>query len=146
MQLKHRLSALLQLHLHSRLNTWLQWIGQRRLQDEMRIILGIRASYIRDFTVTPLLTHWNYCSLALSHRYSVSWHYVQGSRGECCGWSHCTHILQGWLLYWHRGNRMIAPVPTEQPLDRWTPETHNPPYAIMMAKDALGPGHQQPWC
>ena len=30
-------STLLQLHLHSRLNTWLQWIGQRQLQDETRI-------------------------------------------------------------------------------------------------------------
>ena len=47
--LEHRLSALLQLYLHSRLNTWLRWIGQRRLQDDMRIIqvLGIVASYIR---------------------------------------------------------------------------------------------------
>ena len=27
-----------QLHLHSRLNTWLQWIGQRQLEDEMRSI------------------------------------------------------------------------------------------------------------
>ena len=27
-----------QLHLHSSLNTWLQWIGQRQLQDEMRNI------------------------------------------------------------------------------------------------------------
>ena len=26
-----------QRHLHSRLNTWLQWIGQRKLQDETRI-------------------------------------------------------------------------------------------------------------
>ena len=26
-------SALLQLHLHSRLNTWLQWFGQRLPQD-----------------------------------------------------------------------------------------------------------------
>ena len=32
------LSALLQLHLHSRLNTWLQWIGKRQLLDETRII------------------------------------------------------------------------------------------------------------
>ena len=30
--------ALLQLHLHSQLNTWLQWIGQRQLQNEMRSI------------------------------------------------------------------------------------------------------------
>ena len=52
MQLEHRLSALLQLHLHSRLNTWLQKVGQRRLQDETRIIsaLGFGSSYIRDFT------------------------------------------------------------------------------------------------
>ena len=28
--------ALLNLQLHSRLNTWLQWIGQRQLQDEIK--------------------------------------------------------------------------------------------------------------
>ena len=38
--LEHRLSALLQLHLHSQLNTRLQWIGQRQLQDQMTIILS----------------------------------------------------------------------------------------------------------
>ena len=32
------LSALLQLQLHSRLNTWCQWIEQRQWQDETRII------------------------------------------------------------------------------------------------------------
>ena len=31
-------SALLHLHLHSQLNTWLQWVGQRQLHDETRII------------------------------------------------------------------------------------------------------------
>ena len=47
------LSALLQLHLYSRLITWLQCIGRRQAQDGMRIIevLGFEASYIRDFTV-----------------------------------------------------------------------------------------------
>ena len=35
---EHCLSALLQLHLHSRLNTWLHWIGQRQLQDGTRNI------------------------------------------------------------------------------------------------------------
>ena len=30
--------VLLQLHFHSWLNTWLQWIGNRQLQDEMRNI------------------------------------------------------------------------------------------------------------
>ena len=34
---EHRLSALLQLYLHSRLNIWLQGIRQRKLQDTMRI-------------------------------------------------------------------------------------------------------------
>ena len=44
---------LLQLHLHSRPRTWLQWIGRRQLQDDTRIIyvLIIGVSYIRAFTV-----------------------------------------------------------------------------------------------
>ena len=33
MELKHRLSALLQLHLHYQLNTWLEWIGHRQMQE-----------------------------------------------------------------------------------------------------------------
>ena len=32
------LSALLQLHLHSRLNAWLQWIRHRQLQDKTRSV------------------------------------------------------------------------------------------------------------
>ena len=36
MQLEHHLSVLLLIHLHSLLNTWLQWIGQRQLQDMTR--------------------------------------------------------------------------------------------------------------
>ena len=45
--------VLLQLHLHSPLNTWLHWIGQRQLQDKTRIIevLGFDAPSIRGFTV-----------------------------------------------------------------------------------------------
>ena len=47
-------ASLLQLHLHSRLITWLQ----RQLQNEMKIIqvLLFGASYIRDFTV--FITWW----------------------------------------------------------------------------------------
>ena len=62
MQLEHRLSALLQLHLHSQLNTWLQWIGQRQLQDETRSIyvLGLGASYIRELTVIAENYRCNY--------------------------------------------------------------------------------------
>ena len=45
-------SALLQLHLHSRLNTWLQWIAQRR--DKKHMSFGIGAPCIKDLMV-PLL-------------------------------------------------------------------------------------------
>ena len=47
------LSALLQLHLHSWLNTSLQWIGQRQVQDETRNInvLEFGATYITYLTV-----------------------------------------------------------------------------------------------
>ena len=38
MWLEHRLSALLHLHLDSRLNTCFQWIGQRQLQDVKKIV------------------------------------------------------------------------------------------------------------
>ena len=61
MHLEHCLSALLQLH-HSRLNTWLQWIGQRQLQDETRNIevLGFGAPYIRGFVVIKKLFFFNH--------------------------------------------------------------------------------------
>ena len=49
MQLEHRLSTLLQLHLPFRLTIWLQWIGQRQLQDETgnNYILDFGVSYIK---------------------------------------------------------------------------------------------------
>ena len=49
-------SDVVHLHLHSQLNTWLQWIGQRQLQHEKRNIniWGLGASYIRELTVTPV--------------------------------------------------------------------------------------------
>ena len=34
------------MHLHSRLNTWLQRIGQRQLHDEIHLLLGFSAAYI----------------------------------------------------------------------------------------------------
>ena len=57
MLLEHRLSALLQLHLHSQLNTWLQWIEQRQLQEDTRNIktLGFGATYTRGFTVVSIM-------------------------------------------------------------------------------------------
>ena len=68
MLLEHRLSALLQLHLHSPLNTWLQYVAQRQLQAKTRNIwvLGFGASYIKRFysTCTRRL-HWLYITVAL---------------------------------------------------------------------------------
>ena len=60
MQMEHRLSALLQLHLHSPLNTWVQYIAQRQLQAKMRNIwvLAFGASYIRDFAVNKIPHYW----------------------------------------------------------------------------------------
>ena len=50
------LSALLQLHLRYGLDTWLQWIGQRQLQNQTRNISVLRfdASYIRDLTISHI--------------------------------------------------------------------------------------------
>ena len=47
------LSALLQLHLHSRLHNWIRWIGQRQLLDETGSIsvLEFGATYIRGLMV-----------------------------------------------------------------------------------------------
>ena len=90
MSLEHRLSALLQLHLHSRLNTWLHWIGQRQLQDEARNIpvCWFGESYIRYFTVRSWLylcstSAWHVmpvilykqtlCLLSQRHEYSKRW-------------------------------------------------------------------------
>ena len=39
---------LLQLHLHSELNTWLQWIQQRQLEDKKHLSFEIGVTYIRD--------------------------------------------------------------------------------------------------
>ena len=53
MQLEHRMSALLQLHLYSQNNPWFLWNGLRQLQNKMRItlVLGLGVAYIRNFTV-----------------------------------------------------------------------------------------------
>ena len=56
---KHTLlSALLQLHLHSQLSTWLQLIERRQLHEDTRniSIWGFGATYTRGFTETWILT------------------------------------------------------------------------------------------
>ena len=73
MYLEHRLSVLLQLHLSSGLNTWLQWIGQRQKSDETRNIkvLGLGASYIRDSMVINSLRS---CDVYIRRfRWLVAW-------------------------------------------------------------------------
>ena len=55
------------INLHSRLNTWLQWIGQRQLKDETRNIqvLGFGATYIRGLAV--------YFIIIFIYYYSANW-------------------------------------------------------------------------
>ena len=50
------LLALLRLHLHYRINTWLHWIGERQLRDETRNsdVLGFDASYIIGYIVITM--------------------------------------------------------------------------------------------
>ena len=57
MQLEHRLLALLQLHLHSRLSIWHQYIAQRQLQGETRNILFL------IFDTRLILEIWRYIDL-----------------------------------------------------------------------------------
>ena len=52
------MSVLLQLHLHSSRNTWLQYIAQRQLQVKINIlVLVFGVTYIRDFTLDYLWMH-----------------------------------------------------------------------------------------
>ena len=52
-----RLSALLQLHPHLRLNIWLQWIAQRQLRDETRniYVLEFRATSFKGLTIVCIV-------------------------------------------------------------------------------------------
>ena len=56
MSLEHLKQVILKLHLHSPLNTRLQQIAQRQLQDDRRNIwvLGLGVPYIRDWMVYPI--------------------------------------------------------------------------------------------
>ena len=87
MYLEHRLSALLQLHLHSQLNTWLQWIKQRQLQDETRNIYvwGLGASYIRELTVVFFCV----CGFFLSNKELSSF-----ETSNCVEWNAVCWLLQ----------------------------------------------------
>ena len=77
MQLEHRLSALLQLHLHSPLNTWFEYIAQRQLQAETgnSEALGFGASYIRDFTVAEPSPGWCGVNMKLHPRRTMGCNY-----------------------------------------------------------------------
>ena len=66
MYLEHRLLVLLRLYLYSQLNTWLQYIAQRQLQDEMWDIYVLRfgVPYIKDLMVYLAECHTLYQMLA----------------------------------------------------------------------------------
>ena len=91
MLLGHRLSALLQLHLHSQLNTWLQWTGQRQLQDETRniYVLGFVAAYIRELTAIFCRVFSGFASGCSSGVQSRSLEIAILCGGPCF----CSHIL-----------------------------------------------------
>ena len=96
MKLDHGLSALLQLHLHSRLNIWLQWLRQRQLQDETRNIqlFGFGATYIRGMMVICFcVTH---CGLGMPY-YDLAQHLF---RYRLFVWQHQTiYICSSWTKY-----------------------------------------------
>ena len=111
---EQRLSAVLQLHLHFRLNTWLQWIGLRQLQDETRNIwvLGFDASYSRDLTVV-LRVFFGVCQLVsfsnLSNPQTFSgcllyWKCVTHNRCNNDDWNkHVKHTTSNrWVVSSHR--------------------------------------------
>ena len=76
--MEHRISALLQLNFHSRLNAWLQWIGQRQLTatlDEKHLSFEIwcvlHMSFDGKFTSVHGVRLW----------FVIAWHrYVTFSR------------------------------------------------------------------
>ena len=85
--MEHRLSVLLKLYLHSWLNTWLQWLVPRQLQDETRNIsfLEFGTTYIRDLTVinsfaTHKTTLWHECLRLIEP-------YLWDCRRRCVVWN-----------------------------------------------------------
>ena len=72
----HRLSVLLQLHLHSRLYAWLQWIGQRQLQDETRniYVLWFGVPYISGLTV--YIGCFYLCTMVKTRKLNVQYIFV----------------------------------------------------------------------
>ena len=84
------MSALLQLHLHSRLNTWLRYIAPRQLQNETRNnkVLRFGVAYIRGLMVlcrtsalrwTPFLCELAYLIVVLHNAQNERrWHFILG--------------------------------------------------------------------
>ena len=118
------MSAPLQLHLHSRLSTWLQWIGQRQLRDETRNIhvLGFGASCIRGLTIyyliLPYLQPCAYRTTPTS-RTRLLYEFIRWSRQVVTGGfmtslkSKCRHLngilITIWARNWHSGNVRWSP-------------------------------------
>ena len=133
------ISVLLQLHLQSQFNSWLQYIAQRQLQDETRIIsvLGFDATYIRGLMVGllsytgPALEQlenkrflkmfcdfqtsekWQYILVCLQNILFLNWNYGVWTFHKCQ-----SQIMGGIFLncsMWHWGNviQICSPNPSK---------------------------------
>ena len=98
MYLQYRLSALLQLHLHSRLNAWLQMveIGQRQPSEETRniYILGFGAVYIRGLTVVEERQH----RISSAPLNPAICHYLSLVENDPSSYDTCSYTWQ-WMLH-----------------------------------------------
>ena len=101
-----------QLNLHSILNTWLQWIGQRQLQDRTRNIevLWFGALYSRGLTVDWIQnSHKHYISSSQATHYTsfvrIFWKLSYCMRYEVVRdsiitWYNCTAVIQCYPKFW----------------------------------------------
>ena len=96
MWLEHRLSKPLQLYLHSRLNTWLQWIDQRQLQDETTHIkfLDLVRLILEVWRLVPAChVHYSYLDTANSCQGYLFWKKKHITL--------CLNIQLLWCIYAH---------------------------------------------
>ena len=137
---------MLQLHLSSRLNTWLHWIRQRHLQDDTRNIQvwGFGVSYIRDFTVNIFIAKLSMMPMFNSLRRSEWATHICVSKlpiiGSDNGLSH------GWcqaIMWNNAGLLLIEPLGTN--FGEIINEIYTFPFKKMHFKMASGKW-QRPFC
>ena len=110
MWLEHRLSALLQLLFHSRLSTWLQWVGKRQLQDKTR-----KFKFWNLGCITGLAVYVTCETYPMKYTHGIVWFHsvVIKFSASIAFLSLISQIYFG-LLQWHWGKRMFAPLPVKQ--------------------------------